>query len=339
MKQPLTIILGFTLCLCSCGKKQSANTGWSDTTPVNIMVVDNGDAPTERNYVGDISSEKEISVGFPLGGKLTKVYVKNGQHVTKGQLMATIDSTTAASLYATAMATLRQAEDAYGRLKAVHKEGGISDVKWVEMETNMEKARQTAISAKKHLEDCTIRAPFNGVVSCPDHQVGEDLRPGEAYARVLDINKLQVSFSVPEQEIHRIDIGDTATATVPSLDGRVLTLRVSNKSLVANPLGHTYRVDASITSGDENDLLPDMVTKVRTHHKTSTGTLVPSNCIHTMPAGQMVWVIENGVAQQRKVTVGDFLKCNVLITEGLESGDTVVTEGYQKLYTGAKVSF
>ena len=65
--------------------------------------------------------------------------------------------------------------------------------------------------------------------------------------------------------------------------------------------------------------------------------VMPSNCIHTMPQGQIVWVIENGAAKQRTVTVGDFVKRGVLITDGLTQGDTVITEGHQKMYTGAKV--
>ena len=292
MKRLVTIIAAATLLLFSCGKKQPTANGWSDTIPVSVMIVNSSEAPTERNYVGDITSEKIIELGFPLGGTLTKVNVHNGQHVASGQVIAVADSTTMSSLHATARATLRQAEDAYRRMEAVYKEGGISDVRWIQMET----------------------------------------------ARVLDMNKLRVTFSVPEQEIHNISIGDEATATIPALGNREVKLRVSDKSLVANPLGHTYRVNATVVESDVRELLPDMVAKVHTSHKASTGTVVPSSCVHTMPEGQVVWVIENGVARQRVIGVGDFVKCGVLVTEGLSDGDTVVTGGHQKLYSGAKVT-
>ena len=304
MKRLVTIIAAATLLLFSCGKKQPTANGWSDTIPVSVMIVNSSEAPTERNYVGDITSEKIIELGFPLGGTLTKVNVHNGQHVASGQVIAVADSTTMSSLHATARATLRQAE----------------------------------VSARKRVEDCTLRAPFSGVVSCLDRHVGQDLRPGEVFARVLDMNRLRVTFSVPEQEIHNISIGDEATATIPALGNREVKLRVSDKSLVANPLGHTYRVNATVVESDVRELLPDMVAKVHTSHKASTGTVVPSSCVHTMPEGQVVWVIENGVARQRVIGVGDFVKCGVLVTEGLSDGDTVVTGGHQKLYSGAKVT-
>ena len=332
----------YVICLCvivfcSCGGKNNVPSGWSDSTLVETMVIGDGSTPTERNYVGDIGSEQEVSISFPLGGTLTKVAVKNGDHVTKGQLLAEVDATTAISLHSTALATLRQAEDAYRRLEAVHREGGLSEVKWVEMETNLEKARQAEVSARKHMEDCSLRAPFGGVVSCGTHHVGQEMKLGEMFARVLDMNRLRVQFSVPEQEIALINVGDAVTAVVPALGDEQLSLRVSDKSLIANPLGHTYKVYASVTSGKVKGLLPDMVAKVHVKLSELGGIVVPSDCLLTMPEGTVVWVVRNGRAEQRLVTVGDFLRNGVVIKDGLVAGDTVVTAGQQKLYTGAKV--
>lgn len=70
---------------------------------------------------------------------------------------------------------MRQAEDAYNRLKKVHSEGGISDVRWIEMETDLEKTRQAEVAARKRVEDCVIRAPFDGVVSCRNHHFSVQL--------------------------------------------------------------------------------------------------------------------------------------------------------------------
>lgn len=339
MNRALLILLCTATLLSSCGEKNKVSTGWSDSILVETIVVGDGNTPTERNYVGDIGSEREVSLSFPLGGTLTKVAVKNGDRVVKGQLLAEVDATNASSLHATALATLRQAEDAYRRLEAVHREGGLSEVKWVEMETNLEKARQTEVSARKHLEDCSLRAPFGGVVSCGTPLVGQEMHPGEVFARVLDMGRLRVQFSVPEQEISLIRVGDTASAVVPALGNGRLSLRVSDKSLSANPLGHTYKVYASIVSGNAKQLLPDMVAKVNVRLNAMGGIVVPSDCVQTMPEGTVVWVVKEGKAEHRLIMVGDFVCNGVVVKEGLTAGDTVVTSGYQKLYTGAKVKF
>lgn len=337
MKQHLIICICASLLLGACAGKGKDASGWSDSILVEILAVGDGNTPTERNYVGDIGSEHEVNLVFPLGGTLTKINVKNGDYVTAGQLIAEIDATTATSLHATALATLRQAEDAYRRLEAVHREGGISEVKWIEMETNLEKARQAEVSARKHMEDCSIRAPFSGVVSCGDRGVWQEMRPGETFCRLLDMKRLRVEFSVPEQEISLIKIGQAATAIVPALGNEQLTLRVSDKSLSANPLGHTYKVFASIVSGTTTSLLPDMVTKVHINLSSLGGIVIPSECVQTMPEGTVIWVVKNGQAQHRRITVGDFVRNGVMVKEGLAAGDSVVTSGHQKLYTGAKV--
>lgn len=337
MKQLFTLVACAALFLYSCNSKQSTDRGWSDSIPVEVMVVNNSNATMERNYVGDIGSEQEVTLSFLLGGTLTKLSVKNGDRVTKGQLLAEVDATTATSIHATALATLRQAEDAYRRLENVHREGGISEVKWVEMETNLEKARQAEVSARKQMENCTLRAPFSGVVSCVDRHVGQDLKPGETFCRILNMNRLRVGFSVPEQEISLIKVGDAATAVVSAVGDAELTLRVCDKSLIANPLGHTYKVYASIVSGAEKGLLPDMVAKVNVRLNSLGGITVPSECVLTMPEGNVVWVVENGKAKHRLVEVGDFIRNDVVVTDGLSANDTVVTAGQQKLYTGAKV--
>lgn len=338
MKQYFILFFCTVVLLYSCGNRKSTNTGWSDSIPVNILVVNDGTTPIERNYVGDIGSEQAMNLTFTLGGTLTKVAVKNGDHVTKGQLLAQVDATTATSLHATAQATLRQAEDAYRRLEAVHKEGGLSDVKWIEMETNLEKARQAELSARKHLEDCSIRAPFSGVVSCVDRHEGQELKPAEPFCRVLDMNRLRVEFSVPEQEIWLFKEGDRATATIPALGDAEIELRVNNKSLIANPLGHTYKVYATVVGGSSvKNILPDMVAKVHAKLEALGGIVLPADCVLTMPEGTVVWVVKNGRVEHRSVIVGDFVRSGVLVKEGLTVGDTVVVAGQQKLYTGAKI--
>ncbi len=338
MIKRFTFVLACSLLLIfSCGKKDKTPSGWTDSILVETLVVNDGNTPTERNYVGDIGSEQEATLSFILGGTLTKVAVKNGDHVTKGQLLAEVDATTASSLHATALATLRQAEDAYRRLEAVHREGGLSEVKWVEMETNLEKARQAEVSARKHLEECTLRAPFSGVVICGNRTAGQEMKPGEAFCRVLDMKRLRVDFSVPEQEISMIKVGNPANAAVAALDNAPLTLRISDKSFIANPLGHTYKVHASIVSGETKNLLPDMVASVHITLSALGGIVVPADCIQTMPEGTVIWVIKNGKAEHRRITVGDFIRNGVVVKEGLAAGDTVVTAGEQKLYTGAKV--
>ena len=342
MKIEFILLLCSVTLFCSCGGRNQ-DSGWRDSVGVQVMVVNGGENMNQREYVGSIGSEVEIDVYFPLGGRLTKVAAHNGQRVKKGQVLAEVDATTARSLWGSACAALRQAEDAYGRMQRVHEEGGISDVRWVQMETDLEKARQAETAARQRVEDCVLRAPFDGVVSCGTHHVGEELKPVEPFARVIDLGRLRVAFSVPEHEVGLLPVGTTAKAVIPALDDKEFALRVSDKSLVANPLGHTYKVYGTmLTQGSSAintaGLLPDMVAKVKVDIDTKAGIVVPAECVQVMPEGTIVWVVEGGKAYHRVVTVGDFIRNGVMVESGLNAGDSVIVSGQQKLYTGAKVT-
>ena len=296
------ILLCVAAMLMGCGGRKQ-DTGWRDAVGVHVAVVDGGENMHQREYVGSIGSEVEMDLFFPLGGKLTKVAVHNGQRVKKGQVLA---------------------------------------VRWVQMETDLEKARQAETAARQRVEDCVLRAPFDGVVSCGTHHVGEELKPVEPFARVIDMGRLRVAFSVPEHEVGLLPVGTAAKAVVPALDDREFSLRVSDKSLVANPLGHTYKVygtmvQQSSSNSSSAGLLPDMVAKVKVDIDTKAGIVVPAECVQVMPEGTIVWVVEGGKAYHRVVTVGDFIRNGVMVESGLNAGDSVIVSGQQKLYSGAKV--
>ena len=326
------------LLLIGCGNKKAQKQTFDPIIPVEISVIEQSNDNNLRNYVGTTKSEMELPVSFPLGGKLTGIYVKNGQHVKKGTVIARVDATSAKSIHDAALATLNQAEDGYNRLKQVHDEGGIPDVRWVQMETDLEKARQTEITARKHLNECTLIAPQEGFISMDKHTTGENMLPTTPFCRIIDMNKMIVEFSVPEKEIGIIQIGDKAEASFPGLNNLTKTLEIIDKSFVSNPMGHTYTIKAKVPV-ENKDILPGMVAKIKLSLSEASGIVVPSSCVLTMPEGADVWTVKNGKAYRRNIKVGGFVKNGVVVESGLENGDTIITVGYQKLYNGAKVSF
>ena len=268
-----------------------------------------------------------------------ELYVHNGQAVRQGDIIAKVDDTSAKSLHETALATLRQAQDGYERLKKVYDDGGISEVRWVQMETDLEKARQSEISTRKHLEQCTLYASQDGVISMDKHLVGENVSPMRTFCRIIDLRKMNVEFSVPEKEIQFVKKGDVAFADIPSLGLKNIELEVVDKSIVANFFGHTYDVKTRVVSDNAKEILPGMVAKIRMTATALSGIVIPSSCVQTVADGIAVWVVENGKAFRRNIVPSDFVKNGVIVKSGLNHGDTIVTAGYQKLYNGAKVSY
>lgn len=294
-------------------------------------------AQAVRTYVGEIRSAEEMPLYYPLGGELTALYVKNGDHVVAGTHIADIDSTQAYSLFLSARAVLQQAEDGYKRLQAVYEKGVVSDVQWVEMQTNLEKAQQSEIAARKQLANCHLTAPVAGVISGLNVYVGQQLMPGQTVCQLMNIGKLEVAFSVPEQDIANIQIGREVQVEVTAVNYKASGVIVE-KNVSANPIAHTYTIRAALSMEGP---LPGMVAKVHiaTAEEQNEHIILPGRCIQTTPNGHVVWVVNEGKAERRAITVTGYAAEGVEVSEGLSRDDLVVVAGYQKLYSGAEVRY
>lgn len=338
MKKILLFLLAVGL-LAGCSKQSKYSYLTDKPLPVEIEVVGESSQLVEDTYVGQIKPRVDISLVFPLGGQLTGVFVKSGDRVKAGQLIATVDSTQAKALLESAEAMHAQAVDAYNRLKPLHAEGGISDLKWVEMETNLEKARSMVISSRKRFEDCTLRAAQDGIVNMSKVDVGQQVGLGQPIGSLMDLSGYCVEFTVPESEVGALALGQALTVSLPAL-GKQYEAALSEKSVSATHVAHTYRVRGDITSPEAvNDLLPGMVCRAIIRHRAQRGYIISAGCIQTQQRGHSVWVLHDGRAERRMVTIDAFVENGVLVSDGIALGDTVISKGYQKMYNGANVSF
>ena len=323
--------------LAAACKHRAAET---ERTPVAVavMAIDTTGGGLTRTYVGEVEAKESIGLSFATGGKVEKVLVRPGDRVAAGQRLVTISKSTAQNAYNSAKASLDRAEDAYTRLKQVHDQGSLAEVKWVEMLTTLEQARAMEQIARKQLEDCALIAPASGVVGECRARAGASLLPGESAVTLLDIHYVTVNFSVPESEVATVKEGDEVHIVVPALDDLHLTGRICERGMNASRVSHSYIVKVELPNPDRR-LLPGMVCKVHIHEPDSRGIVIPAKCVQTRLEGQSVWVVRNGQAEQRFVQADEFVANGVLVTHGLQAGDTLITSGMEKLYLNAKVAY
>jgi RND family efflux transporter MFP subunit len=323
--------------LAAACKHRAAET---ERTPVAVavMAIDTTGGGLTRTYVGEVEAKESIGLSFATGGKVEKVLVRPGDRVAAGQRLVTISKSTAQNAYNSAKASLDRAEDAYTRLKQVHDQGSLAEVKWVEMLTTLEQARAMEQIARKQLEDCALIAPASGVVGECRARAGASLLPGESAVTLLDIHYVTVNFSVPESEVATVKEGDEVHIVVPALDDLRLTGRICERGMNASRVSHSYIVKVELPNPDRR-LLPGMVCKVHIHEPDSRGIVIPAKCVQTRLEGQSVWVVRNGQAEQRFVQADEFVANGVLVTHGLQAGDTLITAGMEKLYLNARVAY
>lgn len=327
------------LCLLATGCNRPWHKKEVRVVKVNVMEVHNESQASSHEYVGTLAEGSSCELSFSMAGRVTAVYVKDGQYVHEGQLLASVDKTKALSSYKAAQATLNQARDGYDRAKQVHDQGGLPEVRWVEIQTDLQKAESMYEIAQQNLKDCDLYAPQSGTVDGRNISRGSSVTPFQPVMRLLDLSQLYARISVPEGDVSTMRVGDTATVVLYA-GGEEKTVRgvIDERTPSADRLSHGYTVRLRLSRRPQT-ALPGMVCKVRfVNSLKPSGIELPNRAVQLAHDGQrFVWVVIDGETFPRKVKVGDLTRTGVIITEGLNEGDKVVTDGMVKISTGTKV--
>ena len=290
-----------------------------------------------KNYMGIVEEEDGANVSFGVIGNVVRVMVEEGQFVRRGQALAEVDGQNVRSAHEISTATLNQAEDAYRRLKDLYDKGTLPEIKMVEMETALAKAKAAEAISRKSVSEIVLRAPFDGYVASSSVHVGASVVPGVTGFKLVKIDRVKVSLSVPEKEIGKVDVGQTVTFTVSALGDSVFSGRIVNRGVTASVVNHSYSVKA-VVENRRHQLLPGMVCKVRLENTEGDYTIVvPQQAIQISGQDKFVWIVKDGKAHRQRVATGDIINEGVVIESGLTSGDEVIVEGQNKVCEGVKV--
>lgn len=337
------------LALTACGQQDTKHSEQKVLRVKTTVVLPQSGGTTSR-YVGSIRSVRETPLSFQSAGRVVTIAVQNGERVRKGQVLAAIDDTQAQNMLRAGAATYKHAQDGFVRARQLHEKGVITDQKMVEIESQLAQAKSAYAAAKQQVDECTLTAPYDGIVSGLQLEMGQTVIPGKQVCMVLDMSAFCVQFTVPEAEINGLTVSGERLAGVVECAAvdTVLPIRIVEKNLAANVLTHTYDVKATIQGGADI-LVPGMVAVVKVNGDSQKSKvesqkqvgdediIIPAKCVLMKPEGATVWVVEQGRAVRRAVTIDGYLASGVRVTEGLHAGDSLIIEGYQKLYMGCKV--
>lgn len=337
----MTGLLIFSACNSTSEKK-------SEPIKVKTMIIGASGTDNSNNYSGTIEEMSGTALSMVAGGTLKQLNISQGQMVTKGQLLATVDGYSQSSAVTASQAQTQQAKDAlaqaqdyYKRMKLIHDNGSLPDVRWIEAKTQLKQAESAVRAAKsgenisrKTLTDTHLYAPFSGYISSKMAETGQNVGPGVPVAILVKIDQVKVKISVPESEISKIKKGLSVWLRMGSLGGKVFVGQITEKGVSANPISRSYEVKAMIENPN-HELLPGMVCQVgiRENHVTQS-IVVPASIIQLTPDNKtFVWTVKGNKAKKTYITLGENLTEGVKVESGLAIGDKVIIEGQQKVST------
>jgi RND family efflux transporter MFP subunit len=316
------------------------------TSPVKVFEARTESISEKIIYTGLIEAWRQANILPDVAGKIAKIYVEEGSRVSKGQLLAELD-TRAASLQlgqaeaalAVAQANYKDAQRNLERMQRLSGENAVSEQQLEKISLAFEAAEaqrqqaQASVNLLKHqMEVSRMEAPFSGIVASRKAEEGDMINPmmggfssSSGVFTLMDFSKIKINIAVSYQDIVRIRKGQNAEITVSAFPGRVFEGDVAVVNLTADPLTRKFSVQVYVDNPDFL-LRPNTFGEVRLSVDTHENAMViPQKAV--LEDSYVFVVGEGGIAKKKMVTQGLQNNAMVEIVSGLEAGDKVVVEG------------
>ncbi len=331
MKQIITFT---TLALLLVGCSEKKETVKEVVIPkVTVKKINSTVEKESLTYSGTIEADNTVSLGFSVPGRISKVYVQEGQKVNKGQLLATIDQTTYKNAFDIANAGLEQANDNFKRLNSLYQKGSLPERDFIAVKVAVAQA-----NANKNLADTKLYAPFSGMITAKMTEIGATAAPGVPAFTVMKTDKVYAKASITESEISKLKIGTDAKVEISSLN-EIFNGKVAIVNPSADALTRTFNVKVRLDNKDDK-LLPGMISniKINTGNTVDVITVPSESIIRDANNILYVFVVKENKAIKKRVSLGSFKGNEVIVTKGLSIGDSVVITGNKNLKDGQTVS-
>jgi len=328
-----SVLIIFAGYYCGCSDQRQSDHHLPAPVPVKVMTAKTFDSHQLLAYSGTMEALEATPLGFAAMGTVARVFVQEGDPVRKGQLLAELNDESSRNAYEIALASLKQAEDAYNRLLPMYRNGNLAEIKWIEIETNLQKAKSAAAISKKNLDDCKLYATVTGVVGKRSMEPGMAAMPNLASLTIVKIDQVLAKISVSEDEISPISKGQSAKIKIGALANRTFNGRVEEIGVVADALAHTYTVKIRLPNPGQK-IKPGMICTVTLENKSEIRSLVvPGDAVMVDETGcHYLYVVgDQNRAVRKEVTIGALLQDGIEITAGLGGDEQVVVSGQHKL--------
>jgi RND family efflux transporter MFP subunit len=353
-------IAAFTLLLwTACKSKSDQQNAAPPPTPVNVAEVKNADALYYDRYQGQVVSLNSVELRSQVAGFITGIFFKEGDVVTKGTSLYEIDRRKYVAAYeqakanvSSANANLVKAQKDVDRYNMLLKNDAVArqtvDQATASYETSKGQvavAQAALASSAADLSYATIKAPFTGRIGISLVKLGAQVTPGTTLLNTISTgNPIGVDVVINEQDIDRFyKLQKRSTDTT-------FRLQLSNGTTY-NKTGKVFAIDRGVSNqtgtikvriqfSNEKDELKDGMSCVLQVLNDDSGNRVqiPYKAVTEQMGEFFVFVAKDTIAEQRKIKLGPRIQSNVVVVNGLKAGEKIVTEGFQRLRDGGKIT-
>jgi membrane fusion protein (multidrug efflux system) len=337
VRLPTLLPLFALVSLFGCGEAPAAGPGGPPPAVVQVVTAEARTLPRTLSAVGGLESAKTAPVAAEVPGTLVSLDLPEGKRVEAGHVLARLDDSAARAALSVAEARLQNARERLARQEPLHAQGVASDQALDDARAELRGAEGAFQEARTRLEKHTIRAPYAGVIGLKQVNVGQYVPAGQPIVELTITEGLDLRFHLPQQDLPQVRAGQLVHGVVGRCEAR-FEARVSAVDPRVDASTRMFSVQAALLDGNA-PLHPGMAVRVRLLvDELPDAILLPQEAVVRQGTRYIVYVLdEQGSAQPRPVTLGDFFVDGVRIESGVAAGERVVVSGQQKLQPGSPV--
>lgn len=346
MKKIYLFALAATLLVTSCGQKKEGET--TLIRPVKTTTV-SSQSVIRKDFSGIVEAVEYVKLAFRVNGQVINLPVVEGQRVKKGQLIAAIDPRDLSLQYAADKAAYETAAAQVERNKRLLGRQAISVQEYEISVANYQKAKSAYELSGNNMRDTKLTAPFDGSIEKRLVENYQRVNSGEGIVQLVNTQKLRIKFTVPDDYLYLLRAKDvTFRVAFDSYPGVTFNARLEEYldiSTDGTGIPVTIKIDDAAFDRNLYDVKPGFTCKIKLASDVAPFLEeklmnVPLSALfgESENPKTYVWVVKDGKANRREVTVySPTGEANVLISAGLQPGESVVIAGVHQLVKGQTV--
>jgi RND family efflux transporter MFP subunit len=294
--------------------------------------------------VGTVEATNDVQISSEVAGRIEEYFVENGDVVQKGQVLMKIDDAQLLREKQRLEAITAQSKENYERLKRLYEQESVgSEIQYLNAKYTYEQNLAALEAVNVSLDKTTVQAPFNATVENILVEEGEMASPGTALVRLIGADQMKVVAGVPARLSQVIQQGDSAQVWFDFELADTLRIPITFVGQSINPQDRTFRIEMQLPLNGKS-YKTDMIVnvKVKTEH-IENAVVISEEYVYQIEDEFVVYTTGKNnegqnVAQVRRVRLGPSFNNQVVVTQGLEPGDQVVTVGSSFLRDGIRIT-
>jgi len=334
--------------LTSCSEQNSTQQKEQPLRPVRTQVLSFNDSGPLQEFPAVVDAASTADLSFKVAGELTHLYVKQGERVKKGDVIAKLDDTDFKLSLDDAQAGFEKAEADFNRAKQLITSGTISQSDYDKLKSQFTSAKTKLANAKNNLAYTQLKASFAGVLSRTHVEQFEEVQAKQVIATLQDIEHIKLKVNIPESIMVHVgkDAPKKVYAEFAAIEGKRFELEFIEVSTQADELTKTYEITLGMLPPDGYNILPGMTAKVMASGPSNAQPqlYLPLSTVLKDNNGHYVWTVEpleggKGKIVKTPVSIGEISSLGFPVIGGVEEGANIVTAGMTKVSDQQLVKF